>query len=212
MKNLFLNILTAIVLCGCMPSKMDKANLIVAEHMNMTLANIDSYEAVNKTIDSAFVSIYTDSKIQEIASELLPFDKEFEELMVEYKAAQPLLGLLNSYNELLDDSPVEGMFSSVDELSSEVESTVKEYQEELDRQVSLINERKKELKEGVFCGWNIHHRYRFLDENNAPKLADILIVVDEDLEIIKTAIPINDDKHYDYDDIKAIVDKYIEQE
>ena len=61
-KIIFITLSAIFVLSGC-KSKEDKALEVIKNQMFQTLYDFESYQPIETKIDSAFLSIYTDSAI-----------------------------------------------------------------------------------------------------------------------------------------------------
>lgn len=106
-KIIFITLSAIFVLSGC-KSKEDKALEVIKNQMFQTLYDFESYQPIETKIDSAFLSIYTDSAIIRhgyIINELLEkVNKAFDEIN-EYKNSM----------EIWSDSYSVNVFRSVEQ-------------------------------------------------------------------------------------------------
>ena len=86
---------------------------------------------------------------------------------------------------------------------------LKELDEEVKTKINEIRDSAKAVIEHQFCGWNIYHRFRCANGLGVQQISDILIIVDENLEMVKGRFMLDDNDDYSLDKLKKTIDKAI---
>ena len=196
---------------GCTQNKQEKGAEIAKKEVNKLLTNAKSYEPVETEVNSAFTSVYTDKEIVTAAYELVDLYEEYEEVQEKYNDAKSSATLwegsyMSAYAKEEHKQAKEKMNKYVFQ-SSEIE-------DDIISQNKIIRERAKGIEEDMFYGWNIYHRFKYANE---PRLCDLLIIVDENMEnvisrfVLKDycSLPFPTETDYTFDKLKQIIYKAI---
>lgn len=210
MKKLFsiLLIITASLLTACTVSKENKAKQIARNAMNQVLVDFESYQPVKTTIDSAFISVYTDPIITKAAHELTDLAAKRKDVDADYDFARTSVSI---WQDHWDDYSKEQHYQAENDLN-EFRSQLREIDEDIAKQKEIIRNRAKIIDEGAFCGWTIHHRFRCKSPDGSTlSLNDAIIVTDSLMENIEGIFIVEGDDRYEFDKLKRIINKVLDR-
>lgn len=174
--------------------------------MNQILVDFESYQPVKTTVDSAFVSVYTDPVITEAAHELTDLAAKRKDVDADYDFARQSVSI---WQDHWDAYSREQHNQAISELN-EFRSQLNDIDEDMAEQKEIIRNRAKEIKEGAFYGWTIHHRFRCKTaDGETLTLNDAIIVADSLMENIYGVFIVEGDDKYEFDKLKRIIDNVL---
>ena len=177
-KIIFITLSAIFVLSGC-KSKEDKALEVIKNQMFQTLYDFESYQPIETKIDSAFLSIYTDSAIIRhgyIINELLEkVNKAFDEIN-EYK---------NSMEIWSDSYSCYGIkkFYEAEEKYGEKIEEAKLYSKMINAESDTI----KLLAQNItpdFYGWKVAHKFRCKTKGGNSEIGNYIYYFDKKIKNI----------------------------
>lgn len=210
MKKLAITLVFLPLLFSCSPSREEKAAEIAKSEMIKILYNVDSYEPIETHIDSAFTSIYTNLDVVRAAHDLIELnaDEKKEGLQWQYKHAKSSAAIWSDSWDAYSREQYRQAKEEMDDYAKQL----KELDEEVKTKMNEIRDYAKAVSEHQFCGWNIYHRFRCANGLGIQQISDILIIVDENLEMVKGRFMLDDNDDYSLDKLKKTIDKAIDKE
>lgn len=210
MKKLAITFVFLPLLFSCSPSRKEKAAEIAKSEMIKILYNVDSYEPIETQIDSAYTSIYTDFDVVRAAHDLIELnaDEKKEGLQWQYKHAKSSAAIWSDSWDAYSREQYRQAKEEMDDYAKQI----KELDEEVKTKMNEIRDYAKAVSEHHFCGWNIYHRFRCANGLGIQQISDILIIVDENMEIVKGRFMLDDNDDYSLDKLKKTIDKAIDKE
>lgn len=212
MKKLAITLVFLPLLFSCSPSREEKAAEIAKSEMIKILYNVDSYEPIETHIDSAFTSIYTNLDVVRAAHDLIELnaDEKKDQLQRQYNSAKSSAAIWSDSRSWSSYAKEE--YRQAKEEMDDYAKQLKELDEEVKTKMNEIRDYAKAVSEHHFCGWNIYHRFRCANGLGIQQISDILIIVDENMEIVKGRFMLDDNDDYSLDKLKKTIDKAIDKE
>ena len=205
---IFLIFLSLALLPACTVSKENKAKQVARTAMNQILVDFESYQPVKTTVDSAFVSVYTDPVITKAAHELTDLAAKRKDVDADYDFARQSVSI---WQDHWDAYSREQHNQAIGELN-EFRSQLNDIDKDMAEQKEIIRNRAKEIKEGAFYGWTIHHRFRCKTaDGETLTLNDAIIVADSLMENIYGVFIVEGDDKYEFDKLKRIIDNVLDR-
>lgn len=212
MKKLAITFVFLPLLFSCSPSREEKAAEIAKSEMIKILYNVDSYKPIETQIDSAFTSIYTNLDVVRAAHDLIELnaDEKKEQLQRQYNSAKSSAAIWSDSRSWSSYAKEE--YRQAKDEMDDYAKQLKELDEEVKTKMNEIRDYAKAVSEHNFCGWNIYHRFRCANSLGIQQISDILIIVDENMEIVKGRFMLDDNDDYSLDKLKKTIDKAIGKE
>lgn len=212
MKKLAITLVFLPLLFSCSPSREEKATEIAKSEMIKILYNVDSYEPIETQIDSAFSSIYTNLDVVRAAHDLIELnaDEKKEQLQRQYNSAKSSAAIWSDSRGWSSYAKEE--YRQAKEEMDDYAKKLKELDEEVKTKMNEIRDYAKAVIEHQFCGWNIYHKFRCANGLGIQQISEILIIVDENMEIVKGRFMLDDNDDYNLDKLKKTIDKAIDKE
>ena len=207
MKQIYFVLIISPLLFSCTQTKEEKAAEIAKSEMIKILYNVDSYEPIETQVDSAYTSFYTDFDVVRAAHDLIELnaDEKKEGLQWQYKHAKSSAAIWSDSRDAYSREQYRQAKEEMDDYANQL----KELDEEVKTKINEIRDSAKAVIEHQFCGWNIYHRFRCANGLGVQQISDILIIVDENLEMVKGRFMLDDNDDYSLDKLKKTIDKAI---
>ena len=203
MKNVISLLLLSLIVVGC----GQKAALFAENEVKKILNDASSYEAVETRVDSAFTSIYTDYEACAAAYEISELRSKQEALQDEYDREKSSAAIWsNSW-----DAYSKEQHRQAQKEMEEIGNKLKNVNDEIEENKTIIKNRYKTLDENKFCGWAIYHRFRCANGLGIKSLADILLVTDENFDTLQIRMLLNNNDPQGFEQIKQTIDGIIEK-
>ena len=204
MKNVIIMALTAIfILSGC-KSKEEKALEIIKNEMFKTLYDFESYQPIETKVDSAFLSVYTDSVIIKYGYILNEFLKDANEALKEIKEAHSSMDIWSdSYSEY----GREQYYKAKEKADKELKKA-NLYIEIMNAQSDTIKQRAQNIKP-EFYGWKVTHKFRCKTKGGNSTIGNYIYYFDRN---VKNIIYQEDTEDEDLAKVKNLIKEAIEKE
>lgn len=212
MKQIYFVLIIFPLLFSCTQTKEEKAAEIAKSEMIKIIYNVDSYKPIETQIDSAFTSIYTNLDVVRAAHDLIELnaDEKKEQLQRQYNSAKSSAAIWSDSRGWSSYAKEE--YRQAKDEMDDYAKQLKELDEEVKTKMNEIRDYAKAVIEHQFFGWNIYHRFRCANGLGIQQISDILIIVDENMEIVKGRIMLDDNDDYSLDKLKKTIDKAIGKE
>jgi hypothetical protein len=175
---IFITLSTIFVLSGC-KSKEDKALEVIKNQMFQTLYDFESYQPIETKIDSAFLSIYTDSTIIRhgyIINELLEkVNKAFDEIN-EYKNSMEI------WSDSYSSYGIKKFYEAKEKYGEKIEEA-KLYSKMINAESDTI----KLLAQNItpdFYGWKVAHKFRCKTKGGNSEIGNYIYYFDKKIKNI----------------------------
>ena len=177
-KIIFITLSAIFVLSGC-KSKEDKALEVIKNQMFQTLYDFESYQPIETKIDSAFLSIYTDSAIIRhgyIINELLEkVNKAFDEIN-EYKNSMEI------WSDSYSSYGIKKFYEAKEKDGEKIEEA-KLYSKMINAESDTI----KLLAQNItpdFYGWKVAHKFRCKTKGGNSEIGNYIYYFDKKIKNI----------------------------
>lgn len=177
-KIIFITLSAIFVLSGC-KSKEDKALEVIKNQMFQTLYDFESYQPIETKIDSAFLSIYTDSAIIRhgyIINELLEkVNKAFDEIN-EYKNSMEI------WSDSYSSYGIKKFYEAKEKYGKKIEEA-KLYSKMINAESDTI----KLLAQNItpdFYGWKVAHKFRCKTKGGNSEIGNYIYYFDKKIKNI----------------------------
>lgn len=181
MKKILVLLTLTMLTASCVKSREEKAAEFAANSIKKVLNYPDSYEAVETQVDSAFSSVYYDTKACETAYDILEQRKEQESIEEDFRSAKTSVALDAVSFGIASAYQIESLRQSKEKLekvASELEKVKDKIQEDKD----IILARYRAIKQGEFWGWGITQRYRCANGAGDKSINNALLITDTEFK------------------------------
>lgn len=203
MKNIhFFPILFIMILCVSCKSKEEKALELINDYMFSTLYDYESYQPIETSIDSAFLSPYTDSICIAQALMAVYADEKADEYEETANSAKMSM-------DIWEDS-----YSSYGR--TQFKKALSEYKDAANSRLDMlytalecsvhIYERADTLS-CDFCGWKVSHKFRCKTKGGNPSIGDYTFIVDPKFTKIISSFDDDDD---DIVSMRTVIERALE--
>lgn len=193
MKKIIVLIISALCFVACQESKEEKAEKLIKKAFNSIIVNIDTYEPIETTVDSAFAPMQTAETFQIIEntpSRIILY----QELKDQMERTQSLMAIY--------ESP----YSSYDKTQymqyKEKYETAKKKLADMDEKSLALEKKFDEMskQEPVFNGYLVRHKYRYVNKDGNKTIGEYLFLMNKELTEIEATIDLEDEN------IKAMIE------
>ena len=185
MKKIILLFAVSIFFTAC-KSKEEKAEILAKQAMKGVIANYETYEPIETTIDSAFAPVMTPENYEFIA-QIPNLTRSYAECQEAAKNAKITMDIFSdseysSHQETYKDAKEK--YEKNSQRVAEIENMMRNF-------YSKVEKLSKEKP--VFNGYKVHHKYRFVNDNDKKEIGEFLFLMDEDLTEVKAKLDLNDE-------------------
>lgn len=186
MKKLFLYFVAAICWTACSESKEAKAEKLAKKALNGVIVNIDTYEPIETTVDSAFApqmtaetfNIYAQwpNQVRKLADALEEADRAKTEMSV-WEKFYSAIGK-EQYNQA----------------KKKYEFANKQAEEIKEKMQTFVQKQEQYSKEKpVFSGYKVHHKCRYVNKEGRKTIGEVLFFMNKDLTAVEGMIDMDDE-------------------
>lgn len=186
------------------PTKKEMAEEMAASHLKGVLYHFDSYEPLQTTVDSSFVSLSTDQEAIELTLDMLKLFQSIPEYEQQLEFAETSMDIYDIPGFSTAYSRRE--YQRAKEERDEKQRILDKAKERIINQFSKIKDRQSYLetnassKMGDFDGWKVYHKFKSLNGAGTFDVpGEYIFFCDEDFKE-KSAYP-----KEDYDAIEKIM-------
>ena len=186
MKKLAILFLSAICLTACQESKEVKAEKLIKKTLNGIIVNMDTYEPIETTLDSAFAPLQTAESIQRLAK--LP-----SQMTLYYQLTQDVSSARERM-ALYEDSYSSYGREQYRKYKEEYESSKKRL-DEMEADIQAYGEKMEQAsnEEPVFSGYLARHQYRYVNKDGEKTIGYDLFFINQDLTAIEAMVDLDDE-------------------
>lgn len=210
MKRLVLILMVAPLLVAC-GGREKRAEKIAEETVVKTLYYPDTYEPVETVVDSAYVSIYTNTDALDAAYKIIDLKQELENLQWDYEQALSDVSLYGDFSYDRSTYRKEKYRQAKGELA-DAEKKLKNCEADLKKQENIIRTCYETINEGEFCGWGIAHRFRAENGNGNKLIGDVLILTDKDMENVVNVFTSDEFDDHNINKLQDVIDEVLDEE
>ena len=167
-KNLILVILALFVLNSCGETNEEKAQKMAAEYLKGSLYHFDSYEPLQTTVDSLFVSLMTDEEERELTLDMLKLFESLSNYSNKANEAEREMELWSPTYYATEY--MKGEYKRAKEEREKNINLMEKTVERIENQFDKIKSRQSEIRKGEFIGWKVYHKFKSL---NGAKTVDL---------------------------------------
>lgn len=187
-----------LTLSACGPTKEEKAQEMAANHLKGILYHFDSYEPLQTSVDSSFVSLTTDKEAISLTLDMLKLFQSMQKYTDEIKQSERMLEIWSPGK--YSSAHIIGEYNRAKEERDINQRLLEKTKERVINQFAKIKKRQSVLNEGDFDGWMVCHKFKSLNGTGTVSLFnEFVFFCDTDFNE-KSAYPKDD-----YDAIKKIM-------
>ena len=210
MKRLVLILIVVPLLVAC-GGREKRAEKIAKETVVKSLYYPDTYEPVETVVDSAYVSIYTNTDALDAAYKIIDLKQELENLQWDYEQALSDVSLYGDFSYDRSTYRKEKYRQAKGELA-DAEKKLKNCEADLKKQENIIRTCYETINEGEFCGWGITHRFRAENGNGNKLIGDVLILTDKDMENVVNVFTSDEFDDHNINKLLDVIDEVLDEE
>ena len=199
------------MLCRCWWLREKRAEKIAKETVVKSLYYPDTYEPVETVVDSAYVSIYTNTDALDAAYKIIDLKQELENLQWDYEQALSDVSLYGDFSYDRSTYRKEKYRQAKGELA-DAEKKLKNCEADLKKQENIIRTCYETINEGEFCGWGITHRFRAENGNGNKLIGDVLILTDKDMENVVNVFTSDEFDDHNINKLQDVIDEVLDEE
>ena len=192
MKKYLLFIATAICLIACSDSKEEKAEKLVKKALNSVIVNIETYEPIETTVDSAFAPLES----PEVFNFYAQMPVQMRLYVSSQEKAEDAKRTMSIYSNPYSSYDIE-RYNSAKEEYEMYSRRAAEFEEKMHAFSQKMERLSKE--EPVFCGYKVRHKFRFVSKEGDKTIGEYSFLMNKDLTEIESMIDLDDEV------IKALV-------
>ena len=195
MKKICVLIVFALCLVACQKSKEEKAEKLIKKDFNSVIVNIETYEPIETTVDSAFAPMQTAEifhYVENLPSQLLLR----HDLKNDMERAQRLMAIYeNPYSSYGKTQYIQ---------YKEKYETAKKKLDEMDEKDLAMFKKFEEMhkQEPVFNGYLVRHKYRYVNKEGNKTIGEHLFLMNKNLTEIEAKLDLEDEN------IKAMIEGF----
>ncbi|MBR1448370.1 MAG: hypothetical protein IJ588_06470 [Prevotella sp.] len=185
MKKILLFMISFFVLTACQ-TKEEKAEKLAKKALNGIIVNIDTYEPIETTVDSAYAPLMT----AEVFNQYPQLLSQIRELSLAQDKADVAKMKMSIY---------ENPYSSYGK--QQYESAKEEYEmysrinSELGEKIQAFSQKIEQYakEEPVFNGYRVIHKCRYVDKEGNKTIGSFLFLMNEDLTEVESILDLQDE-------------------
>lgn len=160
-KSIFIIAVSLLILTACGPSQEEKAQKMAANYLKGVLYHFDSYEPLQTSVDSSFVSLSCDKEAIELTLDMLKLFQSAEEYAHRVENAESSMdiwapdGFSSTYSR--------GEYKRAKNERDENQRLLDKTKDRIQAQFEKIKTRQSAIDDGAFNGWMVYHKFKSLN-------------------------------------------------